>query len=199
MEADKLELEHIPFYLVTLVDDTVTLVANSAYKKGLELLCMVEPDVPDVVTGDPIRLQQVLTNLISNAIKFTNEGEISIFANIPNIQYQCPGKHPFILSRGPDQVHYEHASEALHYALEAVEEGTQLLICDEILDTLIFGLLKEKQVRNLIEKCKGEIELVMTGADASWSLIELADYVTEYKQIKHAYYAGAKARRGIEF
>jgi len=74
-----------------------------------------------------------------------------------------------------------------------------LLLCDEILDTLIFGLLKEEQVRDLIEKCKGTIELVMTGADASWSLIEMADYVTEYKQIKHAYYAGAKARRGIEF
>jgi ATP:corrinoid adenosyltransferase len=39
----------------------------------------------------------------------------------------------------------------------------------------------------------------MTGADASWSLIEMADYVTEYKQIKHAYYAGAKARKGIEY
>jgi len=96
-------------------------------------------------------------------------------------------------------VHYKHASEALGYAIEAVEEGTQLLICDEILNTLIFGLLKEEQVRDLIEKCRGEIELVMTGANAPVGLIELADYVTEYKQVKHPYYAGAKARRGIEF
>lgn len=132
-------------------------------------------------------------------MKSGNSGEILIFANIPNIRYQCPGRHPFILSRGPDRVHYEHASKAFGYALEAVAEGAQLLICDEILDTLIFGLLKEEQVRDLIEKCKGEIELVMTGANASWSLIEQADYVTEYKQIKHAYYAGAKARKGIEF
>ena len=132
-------------------------------------------------------------------MKSGNSGETLIFANIPNIRYKCPGGHPFILSQGPDQVHYEHASEAFGYALEAVEEGTQLLICDEILDTLIFGLLKEEQAPDLIEKCKGKIELVMTGANASLSLIELADYVTEYKQIKHAYYAGAKARKGIEY
>lgn len=54
-------------------------------------------------------------------------------------------------------------------------------------------------VRDLIEKCRGKIELVMTGANAPSELIELADYVTEYKQIKHPYYSGAKARRGIEF
>ena len=132
-------------------------------------------------------------------MKSGNSGEIIIFANIPNIRYQCPGRHPFILSRGPDGVHYEHASEAFRYALEAVEEGTQLLICDEILNTIIFGLLKEEQVRDLIEKCRGKIELVMTGASAPLGLIELADYVTEYKQVKHPYYSGAKARRGIEF
>ena len=132
-------------------------------------------------------------------MKSGNSGEIIIFANIPNIRYQCPGRHPFILSRGPDEVHYKHASEAFGYVLKAVEEGSQLLICDEILNTLVFGLLKEEQVRDLIEKCRGTIELVMTGVNAPVELIELADYVTEYKQIKHPYYAGAKARRGIEF
>ena len=132
-------------------------------------------------------------------MKSGNSSEILIFANIPNIRYQCPGRHPFILSRGPDEVHYQHASEAFGYALEAVEEGTQLLICDEILNTLIFGLLKQEQVRDLIEKSRGKTELVMTGANAPLELIELADYVTDYKQVKHPYYAGAKARRGIEF
>ena len=96
-------------------------------------------------------------------------------------------------------MHYKHASEAFRYAVEAVEEGTQLLICDEILNTLIFGLLKEEKVRDLIERCRGKIELVMTGANAPVELIELADYVTEYKQVKHPYYAGAKARKGIEY
>ncbi len=50
-----------------------------------------------------------------------------------------------------------------------------------------------------MEMCRGKTELVMTGASAPKDLIELADYVTELKQIKHPYYSGTKARRGIEF
>jgi cob(I)alamin adenosyltransferase len=132
-------------------------------------------------------------------MKSGNSSEILIFANIPNIRYQCPGRHPFILSKGPEPVHYQHAAEALRYAQEAIDDGTQVLICDEILNTLIFHLLEQEQVEDLIQRCKGRIELVMTGANAPPSLIELADYVTEYKQIKHPYYRGARARKGIEY
>ena len=121
------------------------------------------------------------------------------FANIPNIHYQCPGKHPFIISKGPEAIHYEHASGALKSALDAAKSGTQLLICDEILNTLIFGILEKKQIIELMEGCKGKTELVMTGASAPSDLIEMADYVTEFRQIKHPYYSGAKARLGIEF
>jgi cob(I)alamin adenosyltransferase len=132
-------------------------------------------------------------------MKSGDSGEISVFAAIPDIHYRCPGKHPFILTKGPEAVHYQHAAEALRYSQEAIDDGTQVLICDEILNTLIFHLLEEEQLADLVHRCKGKIELVMTGASAPPSLIELADYVTEYKQIKHPYYRGAKARRGIEF
>ena len=132
-------------------------------------------------------------------MKSGTSGEILIFANIPNIRYQCSGKHPFILSRGPEAIHHQHAAEGLRYAIEAVEDGTELLICDEIMNTLIFELLEKKQVIDLMEMCRGKIELVMTGAGAPDDLIHLADYVTELRQIKHPYYSGAKARRGIEF
>ncbi|MCK5336688.1 MAG: response regulator, partial [Gammaproteobacteria bacterium] len=76
IEAGKLELEKIPFYPVTIVEDTIALMAGGAYKKGLELISMLEPGVPEIFFGDPTRLRQVLTNLISNAIKFTEEGEV---------------------------------------------------------------------------------------------------------------------------
>jgi cob(I)alamin adenosyltransferase len=132
-------------------------------------------------------------------MKSGTSGEILIFANIPNIRYQCPGRHPFILSRGPEAVHYEHAALAFRYAIEAVENGTQLLICDEIMNTLVFELLEKRQVIELLEMCRGKIELVMTGASAPADLVDRADYVTEFRQIKHPYYSGAKARRGIEF
>ena len=132
-------------------------------------------------------------------MKSGTSGEILIFAKIPNIHYQCPGRHPFILSKGPEPIHYDHAREGLRYAFEAVDAGAELLICDEIMNTLIFGLLDEEQVIELIETCRGKTELVMTGASAPESLIELGDYVTELRQIKHPYYSGTRARRGIEF
>ena len=132
-------------------------------------------------------------------MKSGNSGEVLIFANIPNIYYWCPGRHPFIMSRGPVALHYEHASEAFKYVNEAIEKRTQLLICDEILNTVIFNLLKKEQILEIIEKCKGEIELVMTGRGAPHEFIELADYVTEFKQVKHPYYSGSKARMGIEY
>ncbi len=132
-------------------------------------------------------------------MKSGTSGEILIFAKIPNIRYLCPGRHPFILSKGPETVHYEHAAQALQMAFEAVETGAELLICDEILNTLIFELLEKKLVIELMKMCRDKAELVMTGANAPQDLIELADYVTELRQIKHPYYSGAKARRGIEF
>ena len=132
-------------------------------------------------------------------MKSGNSGEVAIFGKIPNIDYWCPGKHPFILSRGPDTVHYEHAQKALGYALEAIERGTDLLICDELLDTILFNLLEREQILELMERCKNKVELVMTGRDASPEIIEAADYVTEFVQKKHPYYSGTKARKGIEY
>ena len=132
-------------------------------------------------------------------MKSGTSGETLIFAEIPNIRYRCPGAHPFIFSEGPEAVHHEHAAQALQMAFEAVERGTELLICDEILNTLIFRLLEKKRVIELITMCRDKTELVMTGAGAPQDLIELADYVTELRQVKHPYYSGAMARRGIEF
>jgi two-component system, sensor histidine kinase and response regulator len=76
VEAGKLEIEDIEFNLRTIVDDVVDLLAGPAQTKGLELTAVIESSVPAVVSGDPGRLRQVLTNLIGNAIKFTTTGEI---------------------------------------------------------------------------------------------------------------------------
>jgi len=131
-------------------------------------------------------------------MKSGNSGETRIFEKIPNINYFCPGKHPFILSKGPETAHYEHAEKALAYSLDAVERGTHLLICDEILNATLFRLLKKEQLIGLMEGCRRKVELVMTGSDAPPELIRMADYSTEFVQKKHPYYRGAKARKGIE-
>ncbi len=127
-------------------------------------------------------------------------GEVAILKQIPNIRYQCPGKHPFIMSGGPQAVHYEHAEKAFDYALAAIADDSQLIVCDEMLDTVIFEIFNHAKLLELIAKCKrNNIELVMTGRFASPELIREADYITEFVQIKHPYYSGAKSREGIEY
>ncbi|EIN4785867.1 two-component sensor histidine kinase BarA [Salmonella enterica] len=78
LEAGKLILESIPFPLRNTLDEVVTLLAHSSHDKGLELTLNIKNDVPDNVIGDPLHLQQVITNLVGNAIKFTESGNIDI-------------------------------------------------------------------------------------------------------------------------
>ncbi len=76
IEAGKLVLDHIPFNLRDLLQDTLTILAPAAHAKQLELVSLVYRDTPLSLVGDPLRLKQILTNLVSNAIKFTREGTI---------------------------------------------------------------------------------------------------------------------------
>ncbi|HSB69367.1 MAG TPA: response regulator [Candidatus Methylomirabilis sp.] len=76
IEAGKLELEPIAFSLNEILGQALRTVALRAHQKGLELACHVLPDVPDAIVGDPGRLRQVLVNLTSNAVKFTERGEV---------------------------------------------------------------------------------------------------------------------------
>ena len=76
IEAGKLLIESIPFHLGQSVAETMKAVALRANQKGLELVFDIAPDVPNAVLGDPGRLRQILVNIIGNAIKFTEKGEI---------------------------------------------------------------------------------------------------------------------------
>ena len=76
IESRKLQLEAIPFSLVDLVNDTLKPLALRAHEKGLELAADIGPDVPEGLIGDPVRVKQVLTNLLGNAVKFTENGHV---------------------------------------------------------------------------------------------------------------------------
>jgi len=78
VEAGKLELENIEFALRDAVEQTIEIFAARAHAKGLELACAIDLDVPGTVRGDPTRLRQVLINLVGNAIKFTDSGEVIV-------------------------------------------------------------------------------------------------------------------------
>jgi adenylate cyclase len=76
VEAGKLELERLPFHLRDCVESALDLVAMAAARKGLDLAYFIEPDVPETIVSDQTRLRQVLLNLINNAVKFTEKGEV---------------------------------------------------------------------------------------------------------------------------
>ncbi len=83
IEARKLDLESIPFSLREIVGKAAQTLAIRAGEKNLELACRISPDVPDWFCGDPGRLRQILINLIGNAIKFTDVGEVVVDVTLP--------------------------------------------------------------------------------------------------------------------
>lgn len=78
VEAGHLQLEHIPFSLRDLAENSCQLFSQNAHSKGIKLLCQVAPDLPNRFNGDPTRIVQILNNLIGNAIKFTETGEVTV-------------------------------------------------------------------------------------------------------------------------
>ncbi|MBD3236206.1 MAG: response regulator [Candidatus Eisenbacteria bacterium] len=92
IEAGKLELDPLPFDVREAVVDVIRGISIPAHEKGLELTYRVAPEVPLVVVADPVRLRQVLLNLVGNAIKFTEEGEIEV-----QVRMASPGESPDLL------------------------------------------------------------------------------------------------------
>ena len=82
IEAGKMEFEALAFSIQDIVLEAVRVLAVSAHKKGLELIADVRPEVPTRIVGDPTRLRQVIINLIGNAIKFTERGEVVLVVSV---------------------------------------------------------------------------------------------------------------------
>ncbi|WP_251359360.1 two-component sensor histidine kinase BarA [Kangiella sp. TOML190] len=82
IEAGKMSLERYPFSLRECVDDVFSMLGPNANKKGLELVSLIYSDIPHSLLGDPVRIKQIITNLINNAIKFTKSGSVELHAEI---------------------------------------------------------------------------------------------------------------------
>jgi len=86
IEAGKLEMESVPFHLDDVLEGLATVVSVKAREKGLEFLMETQVDMPPVLMGDPLRLEQVLVNLSGNAVKFTEQGEVVVSSRIDDRQ-----------------------------------------------------------------------------------------------------------------
>ncbi len=78
IEAGKLEMEERDFNLHTVIEQVIDLVIGKAQEKNIELNCLISPEIPNFFRGDSVRLKQILTNLLGNAVKFTGKGEIAL-------------------------------------------------------------------------------------------------------------------------
>lgn len=100
LDAGKLKLDPIAFSFRNSVGETVKLLAPPAHQKGLEVIVNIQPNVPEFVRGDPTRLRQVITNLVGNAIKFTEQGEIELLVETEWRDEECVLLHFVVRDTG---------------------------------------------------------------------------------------------------
>ncbi|MGN7612224.1 response regulator [Magnetococcales bacterium HHB-1] len=86
IEAGQMVLENVPFDLWGQVEKTCETLAVKAHQKGLELYCQIDTNLPHTLNGDPFRLKQIIINLVNNAIKFTDQGEVLVRVSSPEIK-----------------------------------------------------------------------------------------------------------------
>lgn len=123
IESGKLELETRPFNLRTCLEEAIDLLATRATEKGIELAYLISPPTPEQIQGDVIRLRQILVNLINNAIKFTEAGEVVISVTAREVlplRSQLSGgeEPPFSVSAAYETLLYEMPQYEIQFAVE---------------------------------------------------------------------------------
>lgn len=122
IEAGKMALESIPFAPHDVVGDVAKLMAISANSKDVELLCNIDPSVPALIAGDPCRLRQVVVNLVGNAIKFTEQGEVVLSADVQIDEEGRECLHIAVRDTGPGIPAEKHA--AIFQSFEQSDSST---------------------------------------------------------------------------
>ena len=117
----------------------------------------------------------------------------------PEYEIHQFGREDFINLENPEPIDYELARKALEFAKEALKKKPRVLVLDEINLAAAIGLVKIEDVLELLKNIPEETVVVLTGRKAPKEFIEIADLVTEMKDIKHPHRYGVDARRGIEY
>jgi cob(I)alamin adenosyltransferase len=127
-------------------------------------------------------------------------GEILLSKKIPNFTLAFSGRDAFVDRKKPENIDYELARKNLDLAKQVImSREYDVVILDEINVAIDFGLVGLDDVIDLVKKKPREVEVILTGRHAKQELIDLADYVTEMREIKHPYLKGTLAREGIEY
>ena len=127
-------------------------------------------------------------------------GELEGVKWLPTVTIHPFGRSGWIHPDQPEPEDYEQAARALAYARQVMAGGeADILVLDEINVAVSFGLIALDDVMDFIRRRPPHIELILTGRYAPDGLIEIADTVTEMREIKHHYSKGIKARKGIEY
>jgi cob(I)alamin adenosyltransferase len=127
-------------------------------------------------------------------------GELAAADRIEELTIEQYGRDEFVDSDNPEPVDLELARRGWERAEELVtDDGIDMLILDEINIAVSFGLVPLESVTALVRNKPAGLELILTGRYAADELIELADTVTEMREVRHHYNRGVKARKGIEY
>lgn len=126
-------------------------------------------------------------------------GELKSVRLLPNVTLVQTGRPDYVYRGKETQQDYDEAARGLAEAGRFAAAGVDLLILDEINVALDYKLLKLADVADFVRSKPSGTELVLTGRAAARELLELADLVTEMREIKHPYQHGVKARRGVEY
>ena len=178
IEAGKIDIEKTGFSLTEVVEGVAELLAPNAFKKGLELIVCVDPQVPDHLEGDPARLRQVLTNLLGNAIKFTHTGHIVLDVALAGKAGNKSAKARFSVSDtgiGLTEEQISQLFQPFHQADSSISRrygGTGL------------GLTISRALVSLME---GEIEVQSTFHEGSSFIFELPFAILDENRILMSY------------
>ena len=141
--------------------------------------------------------------LVTRFLKNDHSGEVNAFTRLSGITVTpCGQSFGFFSRMSPDQkkeaaIYYSQMLEST--INKAVTENFDLLVLDEIMAVCNFGLAEERRVLEFLSSRPEGLEVVLTGRDPSEKLVEMADYVSEIRKVKHPYDRGIPARQGIEY
>ncbi len=127
-------------------------------------------------------------------------GELYVVNRLPNLMLKAFGKGKFVTQQPPSKEDVKLAEEAFKLAEETIKSGEyDLVILDEINVALNLKLISLEKVLEIIKSKPKHVELVLTGRYAPKEIIDVADLVTEMREVKHPFKRGCQAREGIEF